>query len=72
MNASAISNSLAPARNARSAAHVTARAEHIRLAQAGDFIRRLRRAPVVELGDEMFGIDRRRSPAEQLRERALR
>ena len=30
---------------------VAARAEHIRLAQAGDLVRRLRRTPVVELRD---------------------
>ena len=48
---------------------VTARAEHIRLAQAGDFIGGLRRSPVVELRDEMFRIDCARSPAKQLGKR---
>ena len=46
--------------------NVTACTEHIRLAQAGDLIGSLRRSPVVELRDEMFRIDRGRSPAEQL------
>jgi hypothetical protein len=51
---------------------VSPRTQHVRLAQAGDFVRGLRGAAVVELCDEMFGVDGSRGPSRATRGRARR
>jgi hypothetical protein len=45
---------------------VAARAEHVGLAQAGELVRSLRGARVVELRQQVLRVDGRRTPADEL------